>query len=300
MVTQPRGDLSAFGLTVASEFDIPELPAATNPDDPDVRITEGTVNRPTDAEADQITYRTGPDELLLLFGAATISLREGREMIVDPTPAVHDEIIRHLIIGPAFNYLLHQRGYFVLHASTVAVGDVSVAFVGESGMGKTTAATAFLCAGHEVLSDDVAAIELDDGRPRVRSGYPSIKLEPAIVDLLDVPVEEPRRTSQRRDRHFHALEDGQPETPVPLERIYLLEDAEHTSVRPLESESPVLELVRNTYTISLLGDEAESNFLQCASLAESVPVRRLRRQRNLDQLPELVEVVEEDLDAETA
>jgi len=299
-VTQSRVDLSAFGLTVSSEFDIPELPAATNPGRPDVFIAEGSVDRPADAGADQITYRRGPDELLLLYGAATISLREGREMIVDPNPAVHDEIIRHLVIGPAFNYLLHQRGYFVLHASTVAVGDVAVAFVGESGMGKTTTATAFLCAGHQVLSDDVAAIELDDGQPRVRSGYPSIKLEPAIVDRLDVPVEKPRRTSQRRDRHFHALEDGHPDSLVPLERIYLLEDATHTSVRPLESAAQVLELVGNTYTIPLLEDEAESNFLQCATLAESVQVRRLRRQRDLDRLPELVEVVEEDLDAKTA
>jgi hypothetical protein len=296
-----RHRLSAFGLTVDSAFDIPELPESESPGGADVVVTRRAVDRPADAEDDRSAYRNGPDEQLLLYEAATISIRDGREIAVDPDPAVPEEVIRHVIIGPAFNYLLHQRGYFVLHASTVEIGDAAVAFVGESGMGKTTTATAFLCAGHRVLSDDVAAIELGAEGPRVRSGYPSIKLDPTVVDRLDVPVEEPRRTSRARDRHFHGLRHQQPESPVPLERIYLLADGPAPAVLPIEPQERIFELVRNTYTIPLIeaSGKAESNFSRCTALAGSVQVRRLRRKRDLEKLPELVELVEEDVDADT-
>lgn len=299
--TDLRHRLSAFGLTIASAFDIPELPESRSPDGADVVVTRRSVDRPSDVRDDRTVYQKGPNEQLLLYEAANISIREGREIAVDPDPTVPDEVIRHVIIGPAFNYLLRQRGYFVLHASTVAIGDTAVAFVGESGMGKTTTATAFLCAGHRVLSDDIAAIELGSESPGVRSGYPSIKLDPTIVDRLDVPVEDPYRTSQMRDRHFHGLRHEQPESLVPLERIYILSNGPNEAVLPLEPRERILELVRHTYTIPHIdaSNKIESNFDRCTVLAESVQIRRLRRERDLEKLPQLVELVEEDIDADT-
>ena len=301
MTTNSRHRLKAFGLTVDSEIEIPELPESTDGDGQDVVLTRRPIDRPADADDDRLSYRRQSGELLLLYEAATISLRDGREIAVDPDPAVPDEVLRHLLIGPAFNYLLHQRGYYVLHASTVAIDDSAVAFVGESGMGKTTTAMAFLRAGHRILSDDVAAVVADGDRPHVRSGYPSIKLDPAVVERFDVPVEDPQQPSSVRDRHFHGLQHEQPESPVPLERIYLLEDADHEAVVPLEPQEQVFELVRNTYTIDLLAEtgEAKSNFGRCSSLADSVPVKRLQRRRDLEQLPRIVEVVENDLEAAT-
>ncbi len=299
--TEPRHRLNAFGLTVASAFEIPELPDSKSSDGADVVVTRRSIDRPADARDDQTVYQKGTDEQLLLYEAANISIRGGREISVDPDPTVPEEVIRHVIIGPAFNYLLHQRGYLVLHASTVAIGDTAVAFVGESGMGKTTTATAFLCAGHRVLSDDVAAIELGSAGPRVQSGYPSIKLDPSIVDRLDVPVEKPHRTSRLRNRHFHGLRHEQPESPVPLKRIYVLSDGTNAAVLPIEPRKQPPELVRHTYTVPRTDDseEIESNFVRCTALAESVHVRRLRRERDLGKLPQLVELVEEDIDADT-
>lgn len=302
MSIRPNHCLTAFGLTVGSEFDIPELPESKGTGDPDVIVTQGSIDRPADAGEDQIIYRRSPREVLLLYEVAAVAIRDGQAIFVDPSPAVPREVIRHLIIGPALNYLLHQRGYFVLHASTVAIGEAAVAFVGESGMGKTTTAMGFLCAGHRVLSDDVAAIDIDAERPSVRSGYPSIKLNPELVDRFKVPVSEPQQTSTTRNRHFHGLRHHQPESLVPLKRIYLLEDGHSEALLPLESKERILKLVENTYTVPLIEetDTAESNFQRCTSLAESVPVCRLQRRRQLEKLPRVVELVEDDLDGDTS
>ena len=290
--------VTAFGLTVASEIAIPELPETDSPNRPDVVVSRGTVDRPANVAEDRTIYYRSPDEQLLLYEVANVSIRNGREIVVDPEPDVPGEILRHLVIGPALNYLLRQRGYFVLHASTVAIDEEAVAFVGESGVGKTTTAMAFLLAGERVLSDDVAAIKPTANEPRVRGGYPSIKLDPTLVDRLDVPVDPPQSITPARDRHFHGVRHEMPESTLPLKRIYLLEDADRESVLPVDPQDRIFELVRNTYTVGLLGEigRAETNFRQCASLAESVPIKRLRRRRTLETLGRVVDLVREYLD----
>lgn len=289
---------SAFGLTVRSELELPELPQNEHQhsDDVDIVIRWGAIDPPTGTEEMTVDY-SGPDEYYLLYQVATIRIQNGREIVVDPRDDPPHEVLRHVVLGPAFNYLLHQRGHFVLHASTVTVGETAVAFLGDSGQGKTTTAMAFLLEGYPVLSDDVATIEFGTDGPTVRSGYPAIKLDPAVVDRFDVPVEEPHRTSSSRDRHFHGLPYEQPSTPVPLGCVYVLEDADSIDIVRPAPEKQLMELVEHTYTRGLLDDDrtAVSNFRRCTLLTDEVPVKRLRRPRDFDVLPRLVDRVAADV-----
>lgn len=293
---------SAFGLTVRSDLDLPELPRRDGPaDEPtDVTITVGEVNRPGLTAADNGTVEyAGPAEYYLTYELVDVAVRDGCEIVVEPKGDVPHEILRHVVLGPAFNHLLHQRGHFVLHASVVAVDGAAVAFLGDSGQGKTTTAMAFLLESHRVLSDDVATIVSGDSGPAVRGGYPAIKLDPAVVDRFDVPVGEPRRISDAREQHFYPLPYEQPSEPVSLDRIYVLEDADRLEVAEMRPNMRIMELIENTYTVGLLSDDATavSNFGQCADLASAVAVKRLRRPRDLDELPRLVDRVIDDLDA---
>lgn len=60
-----------------------------------------------------------------------------------------------LLAGGVVSWLLNLRGEPVLHASAVAVGDDAVAFLGASGMGKSTLATLLCSAGAHLVTDDV-------------------------------------------------------------------------------------------------------------------------------------------------
>lgn len=294
-----RARYSAFGLTVASEFALPELAETDEAGgSADVVVKRGALDRPATAVPEGTTYREAPDEFHLRFEVAHVAVRRGTEIVVDPEPGVPREILRHLIVGPALNYLLHQRGYVVLHASTVAIGGVAAAFVGESGRGKTTTSAAFHRAGHRVLSDDVAAIKLTDAGPVARDGYPSIKLDPTVVDHFELAVDAPRDISAARDRHFYGLDQEATSGSYPLERIYLLEDAATTELVPVPAADRVLALVRNTYSVALIGnrDEATANFRHSATLAERVSVEELRRPRRLSALQGVVDLVTADLD----
>ena len=292
---------SAFGLTIQSELKFPELPlldgVATDP--ADVRVTLGEVDHPKLVRADSgsVVY-AGPAEYYLTFDLVDIAIRDGRDVVVSPTGDVPNEILRHVVLGPAFNHLLHQRGHFVLHGSVVEVDGAAVAFLGESGQGKTTTAMAFLLDGHRVLSDDVTPVVTGRDGPAVRSGYPAIKLDSEVVDRFDVPVGEPQHICDRREKHFYPLPYDQPADPVPLDRVYVLADADRVAISEVTAARRVMTLVENTYTIGLLDDDAtaSSNFSQCASLASAIPVKRLERPRDFDTLPQLVERVIDDLE----
>lgn len=301
MIVTDQPTYTAFGLTVGSEIRLPELPETSVSDDrtPDVQIRLGAVDPPADA-VDGQAYAAPNDGRYVLFEAAAVSIRGGAEIVVDPAPDVPDEIVRHLVVGPALNHLLHQRGYFVLHASTVAIGEVAVAFVGESGAGKTTTAAAFLREGYRILSDDVAAIK-NVRDPSVVAGFPAIKIEPTTANRFDLPVNPPTHTCAARDRHFHSVEYELPSSPVPLERIYVLEDADRDAIAPIGSAEGVVSIVENTYTSTLLGENsrARSNFTQSATLADSASIRRLRRRRRFESLQAVVRLVTEDIEGTT-
>lgn len=288
----------AFGLGIASELELPQLAPLNGQSPKDVDVT--IHRRDVDPEAVETGTAgvTADDDYLLHYNDARILVRDGREIVVDPSESVHGEIVRNLVVGPALNHLLHQRGYFVLHASAVEIDGEAVVFAASSGQGKTTTATAFLAAGYRVLSDDVAAIERVD-EPAIRGGFPSMKLDPETVQRLDLPVDPPERTCEVRDRHFHGLRHDLPASPIPLRRIYLLEDGAREEIRATEPTRRVMELIENTYTATLHdeSDYARRNFDRCTSLAKAVPVERLRRRRRMDVLPEVVRLVEEDLGA---
>jgi hypothetical protein len=120
---------------------------------------------------------------------------------------------------------------------------------------------------------------------------------PSVVERFGLDVEKPRRTCPDRDRHFYGLCHGQPTEPVPLARVYVLEDGETVGVASLPPQERVMELVTNTYAVGVLGDddEAATNFGRCATLTEGSDVRRLQRPRRLDVLSGVVEAVKTDL-----
>lgn len=292
----------AFGLTVRSEIDLPELSTADpgGPTDPDVTVTVRTLTRPPALTSETSFHAAGQRDYYLQYDAATVRVRDGTRIAVDPARGVPHEVLRHVIVGPALNHLLHQRGYFVLHASTVSIDGAAVAFVGESGQGKTTTAMACLTEGHHVLSDDVAAITLDGGTPVVRSGYPAVKLSTEAVETFDPPVEPPVRTCDGRPRHFHRLRHDQPASPVPLAGVYLLEDGPEIEVESLSGGERIMSLVDNTYAIGTLGSDgqAATNVGVCGEIAGATSVKRLRRPRDLDRLPEVIDRVRADIAGE--
>jgi len=103
--------------------------------------------------------------------------RQGDNVYYFPQPGVSEQSIRHLLIDQIIPRILGQRGNLVLHASVVAIsGNTCVAFLGNSGLGKSTLAASFYQNGAELITDDCLLLEENDGQLYGIPNYYGVRL----------------------------------------------------------------------------------------------------------------------------
>lgn len=89
-----------------------------------------------------------------------------------------------LATGALLSFILAMHQQAVLHASAVQVGDFVVAFVGMSGMGKSTLAALMCADGAVLVTDDVLRLDLDsDGLPTCFTGATELRLRKGANEL---------------------------------------------------------------------------------------------------------------------
>ncbi len=283
----------AYGLSIRSSLPLPELVAARAAADVTIRLGQvGHLPSETDRQ-----FRTVAEEAYLFWEkVGAFLVRNGREINVDPAKPVEEPVLRLFILGPALAVLLYQRGLLVLHAGTVAVNGGAVAFLGGPGWGKSTLATALYLRGHGLMADDVTAVQVDRPSPMVLPGFPQLKLWPEAAAALGIAAEDLVPLHPRLAKRGCHAPRGFPEAPLPLTRIYVLAEGAHHEVEPLRPQEALVELVRHSYGIRVLHRvRPASHFRQCAALASTVPVYRIKAPRSLEALPRLATFVEEDL-----
>lgn len=104
-----------------------------------------------------------------------------------------------LLAGNVMASLLMLSGEAVLHASAVAVAGRAIAFVGHSGMGKSTLAALCCAAGAQLVTDDLLRLAIDQDGVRCFGGSPEVRLRPGVACLIEqLPEADPWRTADDR------------------------------------------------------------------------------------------------------
>jgi hypothetical protein len=289
---------AAYGLGIQSTFSLPELVASAA--DADVIIHQGRVDRLAWEKDDTGVgfWATASEVCYFTQGVGAFSIREGREIVIDPAPGVEERVLRLFLLGRALATLLHQRGLLVLHASAVCVHGAAVAFMGEKGWGKSAIAAAMHAGGHGFVADDIVAVKVGPAETvRVFPGFPQLKLWPDVVVSLGKAPEILPQLHPHSEKRAHPVVHGFRQTALPLGCIYVLTEGATSEIEPLQPREALVELVRHSSLARLLGatGTAPSHLRQCARLAGAVRVCRLQRQRSLRALPDLVRFVEDDL-----
>jgi hypothetical protein len=115
------------------------------------------------------------------------------DFVVDPSAArltcapkadVDPLTIEQLLVDQVVPRMLHAMRRPCLHASAVDWGAGAVAFVGASGMGKSTMSAAACEGGASLVCDDCLAVTLTPGRVMAHSGYGSVRLWPDAAMAL--------------------------------------------------------------------------------------------------------------------
>ena len=289
---------TAYGLAIRSALPLPELVAGEAGASVDVVVRLGSLGRrPPEIDNREGCFHATSEEAYLFWrGIGTFMVRGGHEIVVEPAPGVEERVLRLFVLGSALGVLLHQRGLLVLHASVVGVSGGAVAFLGGSGWGKSTTAAAMHMRGHGILTDDVAALDVDGmGNPIVLPAFPRLKLCVEAAASLGFDLETLTMFDPEDERREYRVTHGFLQAPLPLKRIYVLDEGMRQEIEPLRPQEAFVELVRHSYAVGHLGavGATREHFRQCARIADSVSISRLKRQRSVSVLPDVARLVKE-------
>lgn len=300
------GSSQSFPVSTASSGIPQRLPiAAESPEGPQADV-DIAIADPHELwrELQQAGYnfvRVGNRFLFLIPETAIYCIEDGERISVAPLAGADADKVRVYLLGTCMGALMMLRRTLPLHGSAVVIDGRAYAFLGDSGVGKSTLAAALVHRGYTFLSDDVIAATLgqrvtDDAvaaqpghrdrlPPLVMPAYPQQKLWRASIDGLGLLSGHYRPVYRETEKFAipvpeSAVFGGK---PVPLGGIIeLVKAAPGTAaVRPrqLSALERLKTLQLHTYRnmlICRLGLE-RWHFRITADIAAQVPMFRLPR-----------------------
>jgi hypothetical protein len=279
----------AFGIDFQSEIALPEMRAGAAGHEAPVVIRLAEAPCPPGLAEVQSSVHAGPQHFWMAVpGAGQILVAEGSTIIVELAAGATVENIRAYLLGSAIGALMHQRGLLPLHASAVEIGGRAVLFCGHSGAGKSSLAWHLTRRGHPLLSDDICAIDVSTGTPRLWPGLINLKL---WRDGLYAAGETHAGLSQvlpDLDKYrlpSAALADFR---SYAVDSIMMLARSEDDalSVAAVDSSERASALVSNTFRGQLVAPmgRQKTHFSQCIAMARAFRVFRLARPWDLSAL----------------
>ena len=173
------------------------------------------------------------------------------EVVVHSVEGADPGLATVLATGALLAFQLYMRGSVVLHASAVDLGDRSLAFVGHSGMGKSTMAGLMCAEGGRLITDDVLRLDFDsllDGREiaRTRLGATELRLRKGAQSLIDrFHSNAPGLRTSADERHVLRLR-GDADDCLPLAGIVIPRpnpDRSHAEVRRIHGKNALFALL---------------------------------------------------------
>ena len=218
-------------------------------------------------------------------------------------PLASLEYLQTYVMGQVISVALVRQGIEPLHSTVVVVDGEAVAFLGNSGFGKSTLAAAFIHSGYRVLTDDLLVIKKRNHEFLAQPGPARLKLFPeAAQALLASRACVFAMNPYTQKLVFCLVPDLVVSTPTPVNSCYILEapgtvaQGEGVVVRKLSFGEACMGLVRNSYnTIISEPDRHTRQFKFVAELAANLSLMSLTYPRELSKISDVVDAVVRDV-----
>lgn len=290
---------TAFGLCIHSDIELSGFASADGT--PDVTIRQHALRLQPDprpaVRGEVVSGRILEEawDLDLLF-----YIQNGENVFYRSLEPIEPRMLRSFVQGALLAGVLRQRGLLVLHGSAVSDGERAIAFLGNSGWGKSTLAAYFCQHGYQLITDDVmVVIPGTEAAPAVvPPGVKQVRLRPRAAQHLVGDFEALPFVTEITQKRVHIL-DGEDERSLPLAKLYLLErqTAEDNRIVPLAPREAAIHLIAHTHSTNWITAPTfvSRHLIQCAQLSQHTPVSRLERRFTLDALPAIFDLVQADL-----
>lgn len=289
----------AFGLSIFSEIELPELSIIEPLADYNLQIKIGKTELPelkkTSIYRRGIRAGFGQDDSGNLYlsweGVGNFCAVNGGLLIISPLTE-DPNLLSLFTVSEALGLILFQKGFFLLHASSVRVGNEAWCFMGSPGAGKSTTAAAFIKMGCNLLSDDLTAIGFDEnGEAIIIPAYPQLKIWDRTVNGLQYDKSNLQPVSEGVNKFSYQPKADFLHEPVKLKEIFFLHKARNRpSVQALAaSEIPTETLKNFPLPVQLLsGKSLQKHFIQSFQCAKSANMWRKRRPNGFELLEDWV------------
>jgi len=276
------------GRVLASPVEFVQLPTIG-------AITPDIVIRRDDDLGPELQKLVG-DSAMFLSEERLVLISEGRAAMsveratltttIALLPGFPDDRFEALFLDWAMPYLLTLSGQIVLHATGSRIGAEIYGFAAPSRTGKSTLAVALARRGHPLVADDTFVIDMKATPTMVLPSHPGARLRSRSAEHFGLHFDpESRRSTQ--------VEPGSlptSDSPATLGGIFLVEPADPAAdvtiaragafdLRPLMEQMYVM--------LAELGSMAD----HATELISDGLVYRLAIPRDLDRLPEVVDVI---------
>ncbi len=239
------------------------------------------------------------DGYLLRFPelADIVLSRSGDTLRYFPQADVPVESIRHILLDQMIPRILGQRGRLVLHAAAVIMPQgQAIAFLGASGMGKSTLASSFHQNGARLITDDCLLLDEREKQLIAIPNYYGLRLfdDSATALFGDQPTRSPvaHYTSKSRLR-LPANRQPEPEAGRRLNAIFLLADADDNNeqeavhIHPIKGANELMAMIEQTFTLDLSDKSLVAHQFKNMGrlLTSKVRIYRLEYPRKHEMLP---------------
>jgi len=238
-----------------------------------------------------------PDGYFFRFAAKAnfrVSLPD-RSIFCSPRSGTDTATIRHLLLDHVLPRLLVDDDELAIHASAIRTEDGrGVAFLGDSGWGKSTLAQSFNANGADLLGDDCLKLWVRGESLLGIASYSGCRLWSDSVQALFPGGVDALRMGEvtSKQRILRADVDGA--EAVPIDNLFILNDPESYAgneilIKPISGTQAMMELVKCSFMLDVGSKQtAENQFRTIHAILEAQPnVYSLGFPRDYHLLPEV-------------
>lgn len=269
----------------------------------DVLIQFGQVNKREIDNPIRYEYFSATDDEFYLDvkEIAHYEIRGGHTITLELYENAKFGLVTLYLLGSAFGALLFQRGIVPIHGSAIAIHGGCAIFTGDSGAGKSTISSTLRGARYKVLTDDVAAVIMDENGIIVHSGYPQHKLWKDSLEYLSKETIGLEPIADRCDKYYVSFREDFQAEPLPLIGLFELLPAvvEDTTIERINHLECLNLLVKNTYRLQFVEGlpRHKTLFQQWGMIMKSTPMYRITRPYNKFTVEDQIALVLEALKA---
>jgi hypothetical protein len=242
-------------------------------------------------------FRTDRGYLLRFPDLADFAVTaDGNKVVAHPAPGTDEVTLEHLYINQLVPLAMSRQGRPAYHASVVTVAGGAVAFLGNTGAGKSTLAASFALRDSAFLTDDALLIEESDDGCKVVPSHPSLRLWDDSVEALvdaDSPQADPISYSTKT-RLLAGKALAYSEASLPLRAAFVLcgEDSPAIRVEALGGLDRYMAWINNSFLLDIEDPELLARHFEWTHrISSAVPTFSLDYPRDYGILPDVHDVI---------